>query len=95
MKRRFLLVETQETLSFHHSLDYAHGNESIMFSNDPGKLIETYFYVRKKHPFTCCPTAKHRKHSKFAITDMRQKPVDFVYCTARASTLVPAIILLI
>ena len=54
-----------------------------------------YIYAWKKRPFTSYPTAKYPKLSKFAITDMRQKTVDFFYCTARASTLVPAIILLI
>ena len=33
------------------------------------------------------------KRSKFAITDMRQKLANFLYCTTRASTLAPAIIL--
>ena len=57
--------------------------------------IISRIYARKKHPFTSYPAAKHTKHSKFAITDMRRKPVDFSYCTARVSTLVPLIILLI
>ena len=35
------------------------------------------------------------KHSKLAITDMRQKPANFLFCTAQASTLAPAIILLV
>ena len=34
------------------------------------------------------------KHSKFAITDIREKPVHFFYCSTRASTLVSAITLL-
>ena len=33
--------------------------------------------LEKKHPFTSYLAAKHPKHSKFAITDMREKPVDF------------------
>ena len=33
-------------------------------------------YDRKKHLFTSYPTEKHPKRSKFAITTMRQKPVD-------------------
>ena len=49
---------------------------------------------RKKHPFTGYPAAKHSKHSKFAITDIREKPVNFFYCSTRASTLVSAITLL-
>ena len=50
--------------------------------------------VGKKHPFTSYPAEKHPKHSKCAITDMREKPVEFLYCSTRAPTLVPAIIFL-
>ena len=32
--------------------------------------------VGKKHPFTSYLAEKHPKRSKFAITDMRQKPVN-------------------
>ena len=32
--------------------------------------------------------------SKFAITDIREKPVNLIYCSTRALTLVTAIILL-
>ena len=37
----------------------------------------------KRHPFTSYSTEKHPKHSKFAITDMREKPafVFLVYDT--------------
>ena len=31
----------------------------------------------KKHHFTDYPAVKYTKHSKFAITDMREKPVNF------------------
>ena len=58
------------------------------------KPIETYIDARKKHPFASYPTAKHPKHSKFAITDIREKLVNFFYCLTRASTLAPAITLL-
>ena len=61
-----------------------------MLSSDLCKLIEIQIYGRKKHPFTGYPAAKHPKHSKFAITDMREKPVNFFYCSTRASTLVSA-----
>ena len=40
------------------------------------------------------PAAKHPKHSKFAITDIREKPVNFFCCSTRAPTLVFAITLL-
>ena len=36
--------------------------------------------------FTIYPAAKHPKHNKLAITDIREKPVDFFNDTARAST---------
>ena len=38
------------------------------------QAIEIQIYGRKKHPFTGYPAAKHSKHGKFAITDMREKP---------------------
>ena len=34
-------------------------------------------YARKKHPFTSYSAAKQPKHSKFAITNMREKPAIF------------------
>ena len=71
----FLRVGTH-TFNSSLSLDYARGNESIIFFNDLYKPIEIYIYARKKHPFTSYPAAKHPKHSKFAITDRRQKPGD-------------------
>ena len=58
------------------------------------KPIKTYIYARKKHPFASYPAAKHPKHSKFVITDIREKPVSFFHCSTRAPTLVSAIILL-
>ena len=39
------------------------------------------------------PQKSTQKHSKFAITDMQEKPVDRCCGTARASTLASAIIL--
>ena len=39
------------------------------------------------HPFTSYIAAKHPKRSKFAITDTREKLVDFFCCTTWASTL--------
>ena len=76
-----------QTLNSCRSLDYARGNESIIYFIDLCKLIEIYIYAKKKRPFTSYPVAKQPKHSKFAITDMRQKPVELFYCTTRASTL--------
>ena len=45
------------------------------------------------NPFTGYPAAKHPKYSKFAITDIQEKPVNFFYWSTRAPTLVSAIIL--
>ena len=50
--------------------------------------------VGKKHPFTGYPAVKHPKQSKFAITDIREKPVNFFCCSTRTSTLVSAMTLL-
>ena len=35
--------------------------------------IEIYIYARKTHPCTSYPAAKHPKHGKFAIIDIREK----------------------
>ena len=65
------------TLNSCHSLDCARGSKSILwFFNDLCEPIEIYIYVRKMRPFTSYHAAKHSKHSKFAITDMREKPAD-------------------
>ena len=33
--------------------------------------------LAKKQPFTWYPTAKHPRHNKLAVEDIREKPVDF------------------
>ena len=48
----------------------------------------------KNHPFASYPAAKNPKHNKLAVTDIRQKPVNFFNGTAQDSQLAPAIILL-
>ena len=51
--------------------------------------------LANKHPFTSFPAAKHPKHNKLAVTDIRKKKqVDFLYYIAWVSTFAPAIILL-
>ena len=72
--------------NFYRSLDCACENESIIYFPT--------IYGRKKHPFTGYPAAMHPNHSKFAITDMREKPANLFSCSTRASTLVSAITLL-
>ena len=73
-----------QTFNFCRSLDYARGNKYIIF---------LMIYARKKHPFTCCPAAKHQKHNRLAVTDIREKPVDSLNNNARASALSSSIIL--
>ena len=41
---------------------------------------------KKKQSFMSYTTAKHQKHSKWRVTDIQKKPVDFLPGTARAST---------
>ena len=47
-----------------------HAVTSILYFFKP---IEIYIYAWEMHPFTSYPTAKHPKHDKFVITDMREK----------------------
>ena len=66
---------------------------TIIYFADLCKLIETYICARKKHSFASYSAAKHPRHSKFAITGIREKPVNFFYGSACASILVFAVIL--
>ena len=68
------------TLNSCRSLDNARGNESIIYFMDLCKPIETYIDARKKHPFASYSTAKHPKHSKLAITYIREKLANFFDC---------------
>ena len=45
-----------------------------------------YIYIRKKHPFACCPAAKAPKRSEFRVTNIWEKSAKFSYGTSRAST---------
>ena len=54
----FFQCETLTSNSF-RSLDYALGNESIIYFTDLCNPIETYIYARKKHLFASCPEPKH------------------------------------
>ena len=47
---------------------------------------------QEKHPFTSYLAAKHPNHSKFAITGMREKAVDF-FIVQQESQLSPIVIL--
>ena len=80
-----------QTFNFCCSLGY--GNMSIIFFNDFCKAIRIYIYARKKHLFISYLAAKHPKHSKFAVINIREKTVNFFNDTARALSLCPAIIL--
>ena len=73
---RFLQGGAQ-TLNSNRSLDYARDNESIIYFNvyaTQQKYTSMLVCYRKKHPFTSYSSAKHPKHSKIAITNMRKKP---------------------
>ena len=48
--------------------------------------------LAKKHPFTCCPAAKHQNAENLSVTNKREKPADYFYGTAWASSLAPKII---
>ena len=75
------------------SLGYACGNKSIILFNILCKPIEIYIYDRKEHPFTGYSAAKYPKHNKLAVTDIREKLVEFYNDTVWASTLALARIL--
>ena len=66
----------------------------FLYFNDLRKPTEVYIYARNKRPFTSYPAAKHQKHSKFAITNVREKPVEFFMGRHGGLTLASAIILL-
>ena len=74
---RCLLVETHKHLSSTAVLTVLATRVYYILSNDLCKLIEIKIYGRKKHPFTGYPAVKHSKHRKFAITNIREKPVNF------------------
>ena len=85
--------KVEHNIKLRCSLNNACGKRSIINFNNLCKPIEIYIYARKKHPFTSYSTTNHLKHSKSAITDVREKTADLFSCTTRASTLAPAIIL--
>ena len=74
------------TLNSCRSLDYARGNESIIYFTYLWNPIETYVYARKKHPFASYPAAKHPNASDLRLQTYEKKPVDFFINTSRAST---------
>ena len=60
------------------SFDYARINK---FTNTRCDAIS------EKHQSTCCPAAKHPKHSKLKIDNIRDKPVIFSVATNWNGTL--------
>ena len=62
-----------QTLHALTSLLYICYNEHIGLC----KLIETYIYGSRKHPFTSYSTAKHPKHSQLNVTNIQEKLVIF------------------
>ena len=71
---------------------YANSVASLECASVTKSII--YIIMRKEAPFTIYPAAKRPKHSKFAITNLQEKPGSFFCCTTWASTLAPTIILL-
>ena len=84
---RVLLAETHWRSTF-IAVYIVHAKTSLFytFQRSVKANRKLYVYARKKHPSSGYPAAKHPKHSKFAITDMREKPVNFFYNAARAPT---------
>ena len=74
---RFFQSETL-TLNPCCSLDYACGNESIIYFTHLCKPIETYIYARKKTPICKLSRSKAPKRSKLGLTDIRQNQWTFV-----------------
>ena len=77
-KKVTCFCEIEQTQNFCLSHGYARGNWSIIYFNDLCKLIERYLYDSEKHPFSSYHAAKHSKRSKFAITHMWGKQVNFL-----------------
>ena len=82
------------TLNSCRSLDYAHGNESIIYFTHLCKPMETHICARKKHPFATYPAAKHPNAANLLLQTYDKNQWTFFINTARASTLALAIILL-
>ena len=82
------------TQTLNSSLDYARDNKSLICVSMifAGQQKDTFMLV-KKHPFTCCPAAKHENAENLALQTYEKNQWTF-YITARALTLAPAIILL-
>ena len=70
-----------------------HAVTSLLFISPIYASQYKHTYAKKKHSFASYHAAKHPKRSIFAITNIREKPANFFYCSTPASTLVSAIIL--
>ena len=77
-----LLRSKALTLNTCRSFDYARGNGPIIYFTDLCKPIEACIYARTKIThLQVIPQQSTQKHSKFAITDIREKPVNFFCCS--------------
>ena len=74
---RVLLAETHRRSTF-IAVMIVHAKNQFFYTFQRSiKLIEIYVYARKKHPSSGYPAAKQPKHRKLAVTDIREKPVNF------------------
>ena len=74
--------------------EHKHGN--LVASFECARVDKLIIYISmcmEKAPIYKLSHNSVPKHSIFRLTDMREKPTDFFYSTARASTLAPAMIL--
>ena len=55
----------------------------FQWSMQSNRNMHLCIYASKKHPFPVIPQQSTQKRSKIAITDMRQKPVNFFILTHR------------
>ena len=72
------------TLNSCRSLNYAHGNESIIYYTDLCMPTETYIYARKKHSFASYPAAKHPNVANLRLQTYDKNQWTFFINTALA-----------
>ena len=80
---RVLLAETHRRSTF-IAVFIVHAKTSLFYTLQLSiKLVEIYVYARKKHPSSGYPSAKHPKHSKFAIIDRHTRKTNELFLERR------------